>query len=647
MGQGVRKWDWKWREVRQFFEMSLRKALESHQTWVFIDALDEYGEDDANELIDTFNSWIQASPAKAQFHICFTCRHYPPLTCPEGVVEIRLEEENRDDISTYVQSQLSAWSHDKNMATIWMDITDRASGVFMWARLIVPRVLRLECRGENWRRIKREIENTPQELGDTYRNLMQNVETDPNSLKLIQWICFAMEPLTLDELRWAMIVDPEYSDEPASLQHYENAEAFATDCEMMEKKLKALSCGLAEALPSSRVVQFIHQSVKDFFIREGLAIMHKIQNRASAEAEEVVLEGIAHDQLSRTCVRYFSAQEIMQMQPTMPGGKLVSRFPLLRYATAHWKAHVQQSEKEITRTDLPRYFGWPSEHVMQLLATFDASEMNARPWCPPNHTTLLHVASRHRLVGPLLGILQSEEPLDNKIDASDEDMRTPLSWAAEEGHETVVRLLLDRGANVNAQCDVGGPALLAASWRGHEQIVRMLLDHGAYVHAQNILQCDALQLASLYGKEKIARLLLEYGADVNAWCAGVRQNPFTASEYGGFEHVARLLHETVADVNVEGGSSKTALQAALFGRHRKAVEEVLEKGTDVSDGRTGKALVSASSQGHEQIVRMLLEKGGDVYAQARLFDYVTALDMALGSGHQKTVQVLLEYIATQ
>ena len=38
----------------------------------------------------------------------------------------------------------------------------------------------------------------------------------------------------------------------------------------------------------------------------------------------------------------------------------------------------------------------------------------------------------------------------------DESGRTPLSWAAENGHEATVRLLLDKGADFEAK-DNGGP----------------------------------------------------------------------------------------------------------------------------------------------------------------------------------------------
>ena len=47
-----------------------------------------------------------------------------------------------------------------------------------------------------------------------------------------------------------------------------------------------------------------------------------------------------------------------------------------------------------------------------------------------------------------------------------------------------MKLLLDRGANVNAQGGQHGNALQAASYGGHEKVVELLLDKGADVNAQ-------------------------------------------------------------------------------------------------------------------------------------------------------------------
>jgi ankyrin repeat protein len=56
--------------------------------------------------------------------------------------------------------------------------------------------------------------------------------------------------------------------------------------------------------------------------------------------------------------------------------------------------------------------------------------------------------------------------------------------AASEGNEAVVRLLIDRGADVNTQGGEYGHALQAAALVGHEAVVRLLVDRGADVNAQ-------------------------------------------------------------------------------------------------------------------------------------------------------------------
>jgi ankyrin repeat protein len=52
------------------------------------------------------------------------------------------------------------------------------------------------------------------------------------------------------------------------------------------------------------------------------------------------------------------------------------------------------------------------------------------------------------------------------------------------GHREIIQLLLDKGADVNAQGGEYGNALQAASWGGHQEAVRLLLDNGADVNAQ-------------------------------------------------------------------------------------------------------------------------------------------------------------------
>ena len=53
--------------------------------------------------------------------------------------------------------------------------------------------------------------------------------------------------------------------------------------------------------------------------------------------------------------------------------------------------------------------------------------------------------------------------------------------AAPSGHEGVVDLLLQRGAEINLQSSNGGTALMCAAGNGHERVVDLLLRRGAEI----------------------------------------------------------------------------------------------------------------------------------------------------------------------
>ncbi|KAH8648185.1 ankyrin repeat-containing domain protein, partial [Tricladium varicosporioides] len=63
--------------------------------------------------------------------------------------------------------------------------------------------------------------------------------------------------------------------------------------------------------------------------------------------------------------------------------------------------------------------------------------------------------------------------------------QTPLSCAAEKGHEAVVKLLLEKGAALEVQSSSGQTPLSWAAVNGHEAVVKLLLEKGAALEVQD------------------------------------------------------------------------------------------------------------------------------------------------------------------
>jgi ankyrin repeat protein len=214
---------------------------------------------------------------------------------------------------------------------------------------------------------------------------------------------------------------------------------------------------------------------------------------------------------------------------------------------------------------------------------------------------------------------------------------TVLTWAAENGHIEIVRLLL-KSADFNQADNAGQTAFMRAAVNGHKEIAELLIEKGADVNQADKDGDTALMKA---GRIEIVKLLLEKGAKVNQ-----------ADEYGdtalifaaanGRIEIVKLLLEKGADVNQANNNGYTALILAAVNGRIEIVELLLEKGVDVNQANNNgdTVLMKAAANGYIEIFELLLEKGADANEYNNFGD--TALMKAIYYGHIKIVKLLLK-----
>jgi len=145
-----------------------------------------------------------------------------------------------------------------------------------------------------------------------------------------------------------------------------------------------------------------------------------------------------------------------------------------------------------------------------------------------------------------------------------------FQWASENGHLEVVKLLVEKGADIHADND---NALRWASKNGHLEVVEFLVEKGADIHANND---GALKWASKNGYLEVVEFLVEKGADIHA-------------------------------------NNDCSLRQASANGRLEVVEFLVEKGADIHADNDG-ALKWASGNGHLEVVKFLVEKGANIHA---------------------------------
>jgi ankyrin repeat protein len=193
----------------------------------------------------------------------------------------------------------------------------------------------------------------------------------------------------------------------------------------------------------------------------------------------------------------------------------------------------------------------------------------------------------------------------NSPDIPDESGMCPIHWAVWKGNEACVRILLEKGADVD--CLNGGlnSPLLLATARGHDTVARLLIEKGADPCLRNLRDRDAVFMAVLFGHSCkglpwLLQLLTSKGLNLNQ-VDSIGATPLHVCAEKNLARPVRMLVDSGADVNVIHQVNKlTPLQMACNQSHPdvETIRSFLDKGSNPnwrdSKGRTAFEMVMAA-----------------------------------------------------
>jgi ankyrin repeat protein len=291
---------------------------------------------------------------------------------------------------------------------------------------------------------------------------------------------------------------------------------------------------------------------------------------------------------------------------------------------------------DITSSDFPNY---DRNHNTAFDQYADATLVTA-------HQTIYH-GGEHltRIVLPWVpNTTVKEQPIEErKPDPKPKEQVYSLHQAAADGDMEQVKLLISKGADVNA-----GPwtALQTAVEEGRTDIAELLIQNGADINVEeNGMPLSHYVLS--WGKEDMVELFLAKGADFN-WKdkGGVTALHYAAAN--GQQKITELLLAKDFKVNERDDEySFTPLHyAARFG-HKNVAELLIAKGAAINakDKWGYQPIHWAAQHDRLNVVELLIVKGADINAKTSLGQ--TPLQLAQERRNTKTIELLSKHGAQE
>lgn len=461
--------------------------------------------------------------------------------------------------------------------------------------------------------IELALKKLPKGLDEMYNKAMTRVESQGGGAgnlakKILAWVLHAKETLSIRELQHAAAIEPGMSE--MDWKFVPSVDVMSTICG-----------GLITIDFQSNAVRLVHYTTQEYLERtQGVWSLHQTN-------------------IATACITYlsFSAFNSGYCPTDEALARRLREHPLYFYAAQHWGHHTCQSspcdESAIEFLRCKAKVEAASQALMAIRVP--VAHMYSYPHDYEYFRSYiedmkgLHLAAYFGLEETVRALVASHDP-----DAEDSHHRTPLWYAAQNGHKAVVQLLLDtKMVDVNCKSWDDHTPLYEASENGHEAVVELLLK-------QAEIQADGygshgtpLSIAAERGHVNIVKMLLGSDAvDINFRSSYRGRTPLSVAAELGRKAVVDLL---LAQPDIDPNSRPPP---CVLKPMRKYFSEWYE-GYDTP-------LSLAAENGHETVVRQLLAHPGiDPNYQPRAYGETggTPLWFAAQNGHDGVVKLLLAH----
>ena len=496
--------------------------------------------------------------------------------------------------------------------------------------------------------IKKALEALPKgsnALDGAYRGAMQRVDDQMEGFRilakqLLGWLTYSERLMTVEEVQHALAIEPGTPDfDEENLGDIDEVVGFCA--------------GLVIVDEETQIIRLVHYTTQEYFRRNGDRILASARQEIAISCLTYLLYDIfgtgwfhEAEEGNNSGGDEWEIGERYGWQSFESVKARAQKYPFLKYASRYWATHAriceQQNVKTLTMSLAKDERRISSASQVMLSVNQDALSYELDITKSRHPLTAMHVIA-------YLGYPEMiKELLSHGFEVNSKDLahRTPLWYAAHQGHEAVVELLLSQShIEVNSKDDPDDTALHVAAALGHEAIVKLLISRtDVEVNSKDQHGRTALHRAALGGHASIVKLLLGcFNIDVNSKDDYGSRPLHKAAKFGHAVVLKLLISHTDLDVNLEDIVGHTALHEAVRCGDASIVELLLgcfNIDVDSKDEYGSTLLHRAAGLGHAAVLKLLISHTNlDVNAENSLGS--TALHNAARFGHASIVELLL------